>query len=87
MKFEKHVKVRQEKFGAVVFETLREKVFVTNETGSEILRLLEEGKEFEEMIIKIGNDYGCNPKIIEGDVKEFIWKLKDSGIIKEEEQK
>ena len=87
MKFEKHVKVRQEKFGAVVFETLREKVFVTNETGSEILRLLEKGKEFQEVIAEITDDYGFDPKIIEGDVNEFIWRLKDSGIIKEEEQK
>ena len=47
MGFEKHVKVRQERFGAVVFETLREKVFVTDETGAEILRLLEEKKEDE----------------------------------------
>jgi hypothetical protein len=39
MQFEKHVKVRQEKFGSVMFETLREKIFVTNETGAEILRL------------------------------------------------
>ncbi|MEW6376654.1 MAG: PqqD family protein [Thermodesulfobacteriota bacterium] len=87
MKFEKHVKVRQEKFGAVVFETLREKVFVTNETGSEILRFLEEGKELEDVIAGLANNYSCDPKIIEGDVNEFIWSLKDSGIIEEEEQK
>lgn len=91
MKFEKHVKVRQEKFGAVVFETLREKVYVTNETGSEILRFLEEGKEPEDVIAELANNYSddpeIDPKIIERDVKEFIWSLKDSGIIKEGEQK
>ena len=87
MKFEKHLKVRQEKFGAVVFETLREKVFVTNETGSEILRFLEEGKKLEDMTAGLAKNYDCDPEIIEGDVKEFILRLKDSGIIKEEEQK
>lgn len=87
MKFEKHLKVRQEKFGAVVFETLREKVFVTNETGSEILRFLEEGKKLEDMIAELAKNYDCDPEIIKGDVKEFILRLKDSGIIKEEEQK
>lgn len=87
MKFEKHLKVRQEKFGAVVFETLREKVFVTNETGSEILRFLEEGKKLENMIAELAKNYDCDPEIIEGDVKEFTLRLKDSGIIKEEEQK
>ena len=39
MDFTKYTKVRNEKFGAVVFDTLNEKVFVTNESGDEILRL------------------------------------------------
>ncbi len=86
MEFEKHLKVRQEKFGAVVFETLREKVFVTNETGGEILRLLEKGKEIEDVIADLADDYDCGPDVIEGDVKEFILKLKESGLIKQEEQ-
>ncbi len=87
MKFEKHLKVRQEKFGAVLFETLREKVFVTNETGAEILRLLEEGKELKEVIIDLVKNYGCDPEIIKEDVKEFVTMLKDNGMIKWEEQR
>ncbi len=86
MEFEKHLRVRREKFGAVVFETLREKVFVTNETGGEILGLLEKGKEIEDVIADLANDYDCGPGVIEGDVKEFISKLKDNGLIKQEEQ-
>ena len=84
MQFEKHVKVRQEKFGSVVFETLREKIFVTNVTGAEILRLLEEGKEPKDVIAELSKDYNLDPGIIKSDVDEFISMLKDNGIIKKE---
>lgn len=87
MEFEKHVKVRQEKFGAVVFETLREKVFVTNEMGAEILRLLEEEKELKGVLEELTKNYDCNPKVIEGDLEEFILALKGGGIIKKEKEK
>jgi len=82
--FEKHVKVRQERFGAVVFETLREKVFVTDEIGAEILRLLEEKRELKDVLDELAKNYDCNPETIKGDVDEFILALKDNGIIKEE---
>ena len=86
MQFEKHVKVRQEKFGSVVFETLREKIFVTNVTGAEILRLLEEGKEPKDVIAELSKDYNLDPGIIKSDVDEFISMLKDNGIIKKEQK-
>ncbi len=87
MEFEKHVKIRQEKFGAVVFETLREKVFVTNETGAEVLRMLEKGKELAEIVAELAKNYECDPAIIKQDVEEFISMLKDKGLIKKEEEK
>lgn len=87
MEFNKHVKVRQEKFGAVVFETLREKVFVTNEPGAEILRLLEKGKEPKDVIAELAKNYNGDPAIIKEDMGEFISMLKDKGIIQKEMQK
>lgn len=87
MEWEKYVKIRQEKFGAVVFETLREKVFVTNEIGAEILRLLEEGKEPKDIIVELARNYNEEPAIIKNDVNEFISMLKEKGIIKKEEQR
>jgi len=85
MEFEKHVKVRQEKFGAVVFETLREKVFVANEMGAEILRLLEEGKEPNDVTAELAKKYNGNPKIIKSDVDMYISMLTDKGLIKKED--
>lgn len=86
MVFEKHVKVRHEKFGAVVFETLREKVFVTNETGAEILQLFEDGKEQAEIISELASRHDSSPEEVKTDVEEFVQQLKDGGIINKGEQ-
>jgi len=82
VEFAKHVKVRQEKFGAVMFETLCEKVFVTNETGAEILRLLEEGREPIYIIAELAQNYSGDPEMIKDDVNDFMSILKATGIIK-----
>lgn len=86
MEFEKHVKVRQEKFGAVVFETLREKVYVTNETGADILRLLGEGKETDAIVSELAEKYNCEPEAIKTDIKDLIITLKNNKIVKNKEQ-
>ena len=86
MEFEKHVQVRQEKFGAVVFETLREKVFVANETAAEILRLHQEGKSSDQIVAELAKSYDADPATIKADLGEFIAGLKDNGIVKKEDQ-
>ena len=85
MEFEKHVRVRQEKFGAVVFETLREKVFVTNETGADILRLLGEGKETDTIVSELAQKYNCEPEAIKADIKDLIVILQNNKIVKNKE--
>jgi hypothetical protein len=87
MEFEKHVKVRQEKFGAVLFETLREKVFVTNESGAEILRLLEAGKTVADIGIELAEKYNCDLARIKADTDELVLLLKENNIINSGEQK
>ena len=86
MELEKHVQVRQEKFGAVVFETLREKVFVANETAAEIFRLHQEGKSAQQIIDELAQNYDADPTAIKADVDEFIAGLKDKGLTKTEDQ-
>lgn len=87
MELQKNVRVRQEKFGAVIFETLSEKVLVTNETGREILGLIQEGKKMEEVIEELAKKYDGHPAIIKAQTEEFILRLKEKGIIKNGEQK
>ncbi len=86
MELEKHVQIRQEKFGAVVFETLREKVFVGNETAAEIFRLQQEGKSAEQIVDELAENYDADPATIKADVDEFMAALKANGLVKKENQ-
>ena len=81
MIFNEHVKIREEKFGAVVFETLKEKVFVTNETGKDVLNLLKEGKTAEEIINSLADLYAVKAEDIKEDVLGFVGLLKEKGIL------
>lgn len=87
MHFTKYVKVRQEKFGAVIFETLKEKVFVTDKIGADILRLLEEGygdcpsRTVPHIIKVLESEYGENNIHIKSDVIDFVDELEKNGIL------
>lgn len=81
MIFSEHVKIREEKFGTIIFETLREKVFVTNRTGKDILNLLEKGYSIERIIETLADSYDVNPQEIKGDITEFVDQLKDNSIV------
>jgi len=80
MEFTEHVKVREEKFGTVIFETLKEKVFVTNDTGKEIINLLRKGNSPEEIAVILGGSYAGGSRI-ENDVNDFILELKKNHIL------
>lgn len=84
MNFTKHTRIRQERFGAVIFDTLREKVFVTNETGSEILQLIKEGKLLSDITKILGETYDGDPMDITSDVKGFIEEFKANGLLQDE---
>lgn len=81
MNFAKHVKVREEKFGSVIFETLREKVYVTNETGSDILRLIKEGKDKEGIVRNLHNAYQVDVNHIDNEVTSFVNLLKEKELV------
>ena len=81
MVFTEHVKIREEKFGAVIFETLKEKVYVTNETGKDILAFLKEGNAPNEIIDSLANKYNQDRTFVESDVKDFIESLLKNGLV------
>lgn len=81
MKFCEHVKIREEKFGAVIFETLREKIFVTNSSGKEILRLLSQGHSLDEIVETLADSYQVPASLIREDVIEFVNQLQEQGIL------
>lgn len=81
MQFSEYVKIREEKFGTVIFDTLREKVFVANESGKEILDFLQRGCSTEEIIANLEKAYGPASSEIKNDVNGFIAYLKDNSIV------
>lgn len=81
MNYAGHVKVKRERFGAIVFDTLREKVFVTNGAGRDILDLLEEGRGVEEIVSELITRYACETSRIEEDVRGFIQDLVDKKVL------
>lgn len=81
MKFTDHTKIRKEKFGTVVFDTLTEKIFITDEVGGEILQLIEEGKDVPEIVSALAESFDGDEESIEKDVVEFAEQLKSSKII------
>lgn len=81
MQFSEHIKIREEKFGTVIFDTLREKVFVVNETGKDILNLLKEGKVVEDITGTLTTAYNVQPKDIKEDIVGFIRQLEEDKII------
>jgi len=81
MKLTEHTKIRKEKFGAVVFETLTEKVFVADAVGAEILELITQRKTLPEILARLTDNYEADRQVIERDVAEFIEQLRSSKIM------
>jgi hypothetical protein len=81
MNFTEHTKIRKEKFGTVVFDTLTEKIFITDEIGGEILKLIEQGNDLSEILNVLSNRYDGDRKMIEKDTIEFVGQLQSSNII------
>jgi hypothetical protein len=81
MDFTEHTKIRREKFGTVVFDTLTEKIFITDLIGGDILQLIEQGKDLPEILSVLGDDYDGDNQMVEKDVVEFIEQLRSNNII------
>ncbi len=81
MNLNEHTKIRKEKFGTVVFDTLTEKIFITDQIGSEILQLIKQGKDLPQIVNELGEIFEADAQSIEKDVIEFTDQLKSNNII------
>jgi len=81
MNFTEHTKVREEKFGSVVFDTLTEKIFITDPLGGEILHLIKQGKDLPEIVEVMTAGYDGDKQVIEKDIIEFAETLKTNQIV------
>ncbi|MBP1357079.1 MAG: PqqD family protein [Sulfolobus sp.] len=83
MELKKRIKLKEEKFGVVVFDTETEKVFVTNNIGKEIIEKLKEGKNLNQIVDELVKEYEEDSEQIRKDVNEFIEQLKKMDLVKE----
>ncbi len=81
MKFTEHTKIRKEKFGTVVFDTLTEKIFITDTVGTEILQLIEQGRDLPQIVSELSETFDGDARIIEKDIVEFTDELRSNNII------
>ena len=81
MNFTEHTKIRKEKFGTVIFDTLTEKIFITDQIGSEILCLIEQGKDLPEIVGELSGIFDGDKQTIEKDAVEFTDQLKSHNIV------
>jgi hypothetical protein len=77
----KYVKWRSEKFGAVIFDTLSEKVYVTNEVGKDILCLFAEGLDTAASVARLREEYDGDEAQIASDVAAFEHELQERELI------
>lgn len=81
MKLSPSVKIRTEKFGAILFDKAREQYFVVDEVGKDILECLKDGDNLEEALIRLESIYDASPEVMKEDIKKFIDELKAANLL------
>lgn len=83
MKLAPFVKFREEKFGAVLFETRSEKVFTLTPTGAAVVREVVTGADAKTVIENLKTKYEDPTGKLEQEAAAFIAQLKEKGLITE----
>ena len=82
MKLAKFVKFREEKFGAVLFETRAEKVYTLNPTGAAVVREIVSGGEGD-VLARLKSRFNDPSGAMETEASAFIDDLKSKGLLSE----
>ena len=83
MKLAPFVKFREEKFGAVLFETRSEKVYTLTPTGAAVVREVIAGAEASSLVSKLKEKYEDPSGKMEAEASAFLGQLKEKGLIVE----
>ena len=85
MKLAKFTKFREEKFGAVLFETRSEKVFTLNPSAAAVVREMQSGTcaGEAELLLRLHARFSNGDGRIEREAREFIAELRAKGLLEE----
>lgn len=79
----KQARIREEEFGAIVYDFVKEKAIAVNKTGLSILRLLEERScTLDQLIEELSHTYEGDAATIRNQVTMFVEKMMEAGIIR-----
>ena len=81
MKLARYVKFREEKFGAVLFETRSEKVFTLNGTAAAVVREINAGGAEEDIPARLRQRFRDESGTVERDALAFIAELRQKGLV------
>ncbi len=83
MKLAPFVKFREEKFGAVLFETRSEKVFTLSPTGAAVVREVITGADAKTIIDNLKVKYDDQSGKMADEAAAFIAQLREKGLVTE----
>jgi hypothetical protein len=83
MKLAPFVKFREEKFGAVLFETRSEKVYTLSPTGAAVVREVIAGAETATLVAKLSEKFEDPTGKMAQEAASFLGQLKEKGLIVE----
>lgn len=83
MKLAPFVKFREEKFGAVLFETRSEKVFTLSPTGAAVVREVIAGADSRSLVERLKMKYDDKNGKMEAEALGFLAELKEKGLVTE----
>jgi hypothetical protein len=81
MRLAKYVKFREEKFGAVLFETRSEKVYTLNPTAAAVVRELAAGRDEREIVSILKERFQDTDGAVEREVVALIADLRAKGLL------
>jgi Coenzyme PQQ synthesis protein D (PqqD) len=83
MKLAKYVKFREEKFGAVLFETRSEKVFTLNPTATAVVKEIQAGSDPVAIPSRLKERFQDQGGAIEREAAAFIAELRQKGLVED----
>ena len=83
MKLAPFVKFREEKFGAVLFETRSEKVYTLSPTGAAVVREVVSGTDAQSLVSRLQSKYKDKTGKMADEARTFLADLKKKGLITE----
>ncbi len=83
MKLAPFVKFREEKFGAVLFETRSEKVYTLSPTGAAVVREVIAGADSSNLVAKLQEKFDDASGKMAAEAVSFLGQLKEKGLVVE----